>query len=417
VVTLALVGVPITAYSYPAFKALAAAGGALGATFSAAQAAAIAAIAAGSAAALGAGVGGYLLGEAILRGLEQPPVLPDMGEYFEAGNQNQLVRLLYDYYVDGEQLFSNQPSQFVVAPVKGIFFRVIDGASTWFVFDGNGVQQNIVSTGNKASGTRFELKGFVNGANEAVTPTKRLPSYVPKNPSRPAPSSPVPVTIPGLPPFPITPVVVPNPGNDEPSENEERPPGVIVQIPQTGQQFNFTPSGVRESRYNAPNREPFRVPVLTLPPGGKAATPPCCEVDTPECPEVNLDEIVCRLKALQDELLDDGFNNINGETPNANSGFYEALDGDFYKVRIDITQRPANLRIQPSTAPAMDVWFVGWFSWIENGFPGERIPLHFENNCFLAPLNVTGFMYQTNFGCKAIGRWTRRTKRDYVDQC
>lgn len=416
-VTLAFVPTAVAPVAYPAFNAIAATGGVLGGTYAAAKTVALGAIAAGAAAVLGAGIGGYLLGEAIMRGLEVPPILPDMGEYFEAGNPQQLLRITFDYFVDGNQIASDQFSQFLVAPVKGIFFTAENNSSTWYVFDGNGQKQNIISTAGQTQGTRFELKGFVNNQNQTIAPTKRLPSYVPKNPSRPAPGVPVPITVPGVPVFPVTPRTVPNPGNDEPEENEERQPGLIVQIPETGQQFNFTPQGVQITNYNAPNREAFRVPPPILPPSGKAATTRCCDSEPPECPEVNLDEVICRIKTLQDELLDDGFDNINGQTEDGNSGFYEALDGDFHKVRITITQWPSNLRVQPSTSPALDVWYVGWFSWVVNGFPCERQYIHFREHEFLAPPNVTGFMYQTNFGCKAVGRWQRKTKREYVDLC
>lgn len=416
-VVLGLVGAPAAPMTYAAFKALAASGGAIGATYGAAQAAAIGAIATGAAAALGAGIGGFLLGEAILKGLEQPPILPDMGEYYEVGQPQQLVRFTFDYTVDGNPVFTGLYSQYLVAPVKGIFFAVENGSSVWYVFDGNGQKQNIASSTNKASGTQLKILSFELGNGATVAPTKRLPSYVPKNPDRPTPSAPVPVTIPGVPSFPITPIVVPNPGNDDGEDGEERPPGLIVQIPQTGQQFTFTPDGVREGRYNAPNREPFRVPTLVLPPGGKAATPRCCDDGSSEPPEVDLSEIICRLKTLQEEILNDGFNRINGQTAIAPSGFYEELDGDFFKVRVTVTQRPSNLRIQYSTAPATDVWFVGWFAWLENGFPSERLPLHFKDQVFLAPHGVTGFMYQVNQGCLATGQWQRRVKKPYVDNC
>jgi hypothetical protein len=403
--------------TYAAFKALAASGGAIGATYGAAQAAAIAAIAAGSAAALGAGIGGFLLGEAILKGLEQPPVLPDMGEYWAAGVDGGTARVRFDYFQDGNKIFSNLSSQLMPTPVKGVFYSGVAGTAGWYMIDGLGQRQYLVSTTSPVQGTRLEILDIQNTAGQQTQPRTRLPSYAPKNPYLPVPSAPIPVTVPGVPPLPIAPVVVPNPGNDDGEENEERPPGLIVQIPQTGQQFTFTPDGVRESRYNAPNREPFRVPTLVLPPGGKGATPRCCDDGGDEPPEVDLSEIICRLKTLQDEVLNDGFTRTNGQTPTAPSGFYEELDGGFYKVRITVTQRPNNLRIQPSTSPAPDVWYVGWFAWVENGFPSERLPLHFKDQVFLAPERATGFMYQVNAGCLAIGQWQRRVKKPYIDNC
>jgi len=216
---------------------------------------------------------------------------------------------------------------------------------------------------------------------------------------------------------PITPQVIPNPGNDEPEENESRPPGVLVQIPQTGQQFLFTPSGVSISNYNNAARAPFVVPTPVFPPGGTPATPRCCESDAPE-PEPSRDkEIICRIKTLQDEILDDGTDRRNVVIPNGNSGRYEEFDAEFYKVRIQVVSKPANAKIQPSTSPAQDVLYAGWYSWLEGGFEGDRYPIHFENSSILAPPNVTGFVFQMNQGYVGTATLNIRTKRPYVDNC
>lgn len=413
---LALVGAP-SAFTWEAYKATKALGGALGAVLGAADAAAVAGIVGSAAAVVGAGLGGFLIGQAILDQLQPETSMPDMGEYYEVGAQTGLVRIRYEYKVNGEVIFDNALSQFLISPVKGMFYDATNNASTWYVRDGQGNRQNIISTAGQTSGTEFRVIQFELSSGAPIAPTKRLPSYVPTRPGLPTPQPPTPITVPGIPSVPVAPIAVPNPGNDDPEEGGERQPGVVVQVPEAGLQIRYTPSGVFLTNYNAPNKEPFRVPPPILPPGGKAATPECCPQEPPEPPKVDLEEIICRLKALQKELLDDGFDNISGATPQGASGFYEALDGGFYKVQIDITQKPSNLRIQPSTPPALDVWYVGWFSWVENGFPGERMPLHFQNSSFVAPPNVTGFMYQVNAGCLAIGRWTRKVKREYVDFC
>jgi len=417
VVTLALVGAPAAPMSYAAFKALAASGTALGATLSAAKAAALAAMASATALALGAGVGGFLLGQAILEGLEEPQTLPQPGEYVEFSTPGQFAEVQYDTFINGVQQNFGIWGSIGETPSKGLFNDRSGGQWQFYFLDKNNDRRILFSTSSSVDSAEVRVLNFrLSGTNTPIAPTKRLPSYAPNksNPIKPVPTT---IPIPGFPNFPITPRVIPNPGNDNPGENEERPPGVIVQIPETGQQITFAPEGVRISNYGSPNRTPFIVPPAIIPPGNKVATPPCCPSDESPSEEVDLSEIICRLKALQDEILNDGFNVVAGNTANANSGFYEALDGDFYKVQVDITQRPSNLRIQPSTSPALDVWYVGWFSWVTNGFPGERMPLHFENSTFLAPANVTGFMYQVNFGCSAIGRWQRRVKKPYVDNC
>lgn len=415
-VTLALTGAP-SLLTWEAYKATKAAGGALGALLGAAEATALAAIALKTAAVLGAGAGGFMIGQAILAQLAPESTMPDMGEYYEVGTTQQQVRFKFDYTVDGNPVFTGQYSQFLIAPVKGIFFKVVDGGSLWFVFDGNGDQQNITFTSNKAEGTQLRIIEFELANGTKVPPTKRLPSYVPTRPDSPTFAPPATIPIPGVPDFPITPIAVPDTGNDEPAEGGERNPGVVVQVPQTGTQVRFTPGGVQITNYNAPNREPFRVPPINLPPGGKASTPECCPKESPDPEEPNLDEIICRLKALQDEILDDGWDGVSGQTPIAQSGFYEELDGGFFRVQMNLVDRPKNAKIQPSTDPVPDVIYCGWFSWVVNGFPTERLPLHFDDQNFLAPPDVTGFMYQYYAAHTGWAQWTRRTKREYVDFC
>jgi len=261
------------------------------------------------------------------------------------------------------------------------------------------------------------IKSFITSTGQPITPTKRAPSYIPTRPDTPRLPAATPITIPGIPSFPIVPRVVPNPGNEPDIDDEETPPGVIVQIPEAGIQLRYSPDGVTISNYTNPEVKERKAPVLSFPNSGKAATPPCCESETPEPPPNKDDEIICRIKTLQEEILDDGYDFRNGNTPVAQSGFYEEFDVEFFKVKIQVTQTPINLRIQSSNAPAQDVWFVGWFSWVEGGFPGERMPLHFESSNFIAPPGVTGFMYQLNQACAGFGQYRIRTKREYVDAC
>lgn len=136
-----------------------------------------------------------------------------------------------------------------------------------------------------------------------------------------------------------------------------------------------------------------------------------------KCEPYNDASLRCKITTLQTKLLNGGFDVVNGSTAIAQSGEFEALAGNFYRATVIITQRPLNLRIQSSTAPADDVWYVGWFSWLENDSPGERMPLHFQRSTFLAPPGVTGFMYQLNFGCLGNAVYQRRIPKEFVDVC
>jgi hypothetical protein len=120
---------------------------------------------------------------------------------------------------------------------------------------------------------------------------------------------------------------------------------------------------------------------------------------------------------LQDELLDDGFDIVNGQTPNAQSGTLIVPAGGFYKVALIMSTSPANAKIQSSTGVVPDVWYAGWFSWTKDGRPGERIPIHFEAQELLAPPEVDGFFYQYNQAYEGSAIWQRRVKREFVDRC
>lgn len=413
---LALVGAPgkLTWEAYKAAKAL---GGVLAAVFGAAEAAAVGGLIGSTAAAVGAGVGGFMIGEYILKQLELPQTMPPPGEYFEFNTPGQFAEVQYDTFIEGVQQNFGIWGSIGETPSRGLFNRKEDGNWIFYFLDANEDRRLLFSTSSTVTSAEVKILNFrLSGTTTPITPTKRLPSYAPNksNPVQPVPTT---IPIPGFPDFPISPRVVPNPGNDDPNENEEREPGVVVQIPETGQQIKFTPSGVEITNFRNPSTEPTRVPPPILPPGISAATPPCCESEPPEPPEIDLTEIICRIKTLQDEILDDGYNYRTVNTNQAQSGRYEEFDVEFERVKIQIQQRPGNLRIQSSNSPAMDVWYVGWFSWIVNGFPGERIPIHFSDSNFLPPIGVTGFMFQLNAGCEGFGAARIRDKRPYIDNC
>jgi len=155
------------------------------------------------------------------------------------------------------------------------------------------------------------------------------------------------------------------------------------------------------------------VPEVPKPPGGnKVAAPPCCKPES--APDT---ELLCRVKTLQAKILDDGFNFTSRTTPVGQSGFFDEPGTIFERVEIDLTSFPVNVRVQPSTFPVPDVYFVGWFSWLADGDPGERIPLSFRGSGFTPPVGVTGFMYQLNFSCEGFATYVTRVKRPYVDNC
>lgn len=181
--------------------------------------------------------------------------------------------------------------------------------------------------------------------------------------------------------------------------------GVVVNIDLGGINFNVGKDAPQTP--TIPGVDPRPIPPAPTSPNSPLA----------KCEPYDDSALQCRVESLQDGLLDGGFDIINGQTATAVSGSYLNTSGGFFKVAMVITQRPANLRIQSSDSPAPDVWYVGWFAWTKDGRPGLRQPLHFEEQSWLAPDDVDGFIYQLNRGCLGSGVWQRRVKRDYVDVC
>lgn len=410
---LGLIGAPVRVIPYPAYKALKNAGGVLGNLLSAAEAKAVQSIVGSTALAVGAGIFGYSIGEAILKSLERPEVIPNPGDYFEAGNPGGVAKVTFSYYVNGDPVFSSIDSVAMPLPIKGSFYRVdaINGAA-FFVRDGNGEQRNLVSTTFPVPGARLVIEGFKTApGNVPIVPSKRVPSTLPNNPN-PQPIVPVPLPVPGSPDFPITPEVVPNPDNDPNQDDKEVQPGVIVKIPETGSQIRFTPDGVSIGRYKSPDTLPFEVPQPDLPDTNKrVASPPC------PCPEPDLSEVVCRIETLQDEILDDGYNSANTVTAIDQSGIVTGIANEIQVVRVVVLSQPSNSRVQPSSGAVPDVLFIGWFSWVYNGRPGERVPIHFADTSFTPDRSANGFIFQLYSGCTGQATYTTRIKRPYIDAC
>lgn len=197
------------------------------------------------------------------------------------------------------------------------------------------------------------------------------------------------------------------------------PPGAIQFRPEFnvdvgGVNVNFDLGGVTfsigkpaESQPKLPGTDPRQPSIPPTQPRSPLA----------KCEPYNDAALQCKVETLQEGLLNGGYDIVNGSTATAQSGKYVDQDGEFYKVTVVVTERPINLKIQPSTAPADDVWFVGWFAWLENDRPLLRQPLHFEAQSWFAPENVTGFVYQLNFGCKGAAVWQRRVRKAFVDVC
>lgn len=81
-----------------------------------------------------------------------------------------------------------------------------------------------------------------------------------------------------------------------------------------------------------------------------------------------------------------------------------------YSASVDVTHYPVNARSQPGGV-ADDVIYLGWFSWIFGSSHGERLPLHFEHQTFMAPPGASGFSYTCYKGTLATSRSVRKVPK------
>lgn len=400
--------------AYPAYNALKNIAPTFAALAEAAEAAAVAAAVADGALILGAGFAGYAIGEAILAQLRPtPPPIPTQNAW-KGGQPGTKIRVLAHSVTNntGRSNFDNVFDSPIIGPV--------------FRYQGGGVYVAGVVAGPNAqlvgyvSGSPTSFSDFftidsvetVNGGTVPEmfkTPTPQL------KPVPEAPKLPATVPFPGFPDgFPITPTVVPNPNNNPDGDDIGTQPGIMVKIPEAGLQFEYTPTGVRTSRYTGPDTRPFELPQLPPPPTApKVATEPC------PCPEskVDLSEVLCRLKALESGLLTDGYAYTTHVGGSGQGQVVSAIADELLYVEIQIDSFSPKERTQRSAPGTPTVFFIGWFSWVIGQFPSERMPISYLNHNFIAPPNATGYLYSLHDGATATHRYVTRKTKDYVDNC
>lgn len=411
---LGLVGVPPTPISYPTFTQLATGAGFGASTLRAAATVAAEAIVAQGALLVGAGLGGFFIGQKILENLEYTGVQPTIRQLFKTPSNIGQIRVIAEAkLVNGPlQTFDNVFNSPIVIPVSN-------------VLDNDIIQQGaLVGTGAvfvgylQAARSLIEVPLTVVSINKVngdpIEGLRPNPSYDPVAPKAPT-KRPILVPIaPGIPDFPITPEIVPYDPTLPRPQDENREPGVVVKIPEVGLQITFSPTGVTVGKYSAPDTEPFEFPDSTNePPPKKVATPPC------PCPEGESkdDEIICRIRTLQDEILDDGYTFTSTTTPSGQGASVTISEDELFTVGITITEFPRNERTQPSAPGTSTVFFIGWFAWMYNGFPGERVPISYLNTNWIAPPDANGYTYSLHSLCLSTSTYVTRRKKDYIDLC
>jgi hypothetical protein len=400
--------------SYEAFKAASATGTAFGGLLTAARAAAIAAIVTDGALVAGAGLAGFAIGNEILRRLEYTGPEPTVRQLYKAPPGSGRIRVF------AVAKFKNQPEQ----QFENVFDSPIVGPVS---FDNGGILQMGVLVGPSSTFVQYTGAGRdlydqpltitgVTAENGSPVPNLlRMPTFAPTFPTA-VPTLPTTIPIaPGEPDFPITPTVVPNPANDPSTEDEKaKTPGVIVQVPEAGQQVVFTPTGVQIQNYSAPNTRPYEFPKFPPPPN-----PP--KVAQQECPcpegENKSAEIICRIKTLQKELLDDGFTQTVRSQGPAQCVSDTGFDKEFRFIEVTATQVPANAKQIPYPSPGISTVFVGNIQFEIKGGYTDPIPVRSTHQVTPAPAESTGYVVSSAFGFEVRANAYLYVKKDYVDNC
>jgi hypothetical protein len=401
--------------TYGAFKASAEAGGFLGGVLSAARAAAIASIVAEGSLVAGAGLAGFAIGQQILRNLEYTGPEPTIRQLYKAPAGSGTLRVTAIAKLTGrpEETFVNDFPSPVVIPVS---FETAGSVRQGALVGPNATFVAYIQAGRDLIERGLEVISITAVNGDPVPNLLKLPQFAPVFPVEPFK---LPTTVPiapGIPDFPITPTVPVNP-NNEPDENDEtaKTPGVVVQIPETGQQITFAPGGVQIQRYRSPATAPFEAPKIPPPP----TTPKVAPIECP-CPSnepADIKELLCRVKALESGLLSDGFDYKRTVGAGGQGGVVTGIADELVYVEIAINSFAPNERTQRAAPGTPTVFFIGWFSWMIGNFPSDRTPISYLNHNFIAPPNATGYLYSLHDGATATSAYTTRKAKDYVDLC
>jgi hypothetical protein len=363
---------------------------------------------------LGGGAFGFWLGQQILKGLEYTGAEPPVGIKYQTPKNGQKIRVIATFKPVGgaEQTFDNVFDN----PVFGPTAKTLGVLTSYGMIVGDpGTFVQYVATTPDLIEQPLQITSVTALDGSPAPGLRKVPGYLPQSPPA-LPSVPTTVpTAPGLPDFPITPTVVPNPANtpDE-DDNTAKEPGVIVQIPELGMQVNFGPSTVTISRFRDPTTGPWEVPTQTPPPDDKkVAAPPC------QCPEEENKsaEIICRLKALEKEILNDGYTldlRLAGPAQCLSaSGFTK----EFRYLETTVAALPQNAKRIRYPEPGIDTVFCGNLQFTVLGVPGEVIPIRNLHQITVAPTGADGYVISGDNGFQlSVGAYLY-TKKDYVDLC
>lgn len=398
--------------SYEEAGSLAASGTALGEIVTVAGEAAAAAIAAEPLLVLGAGLAAAAAGEAILNKLNPQAPKPQLDNNRRTGGRiggNYIVE--FKYKLQGQAPATN--SVYANGPVEGITSQQGDNNFTNFFLAAGGALIGLLSAATPLIEQAPQISNVTkNDGSPADGPYINPQWSSPGGVVLPTPT-PVNINIPGLTdPYPVTPCVLPS-QRRQPGIQPQQPiqPSVQVYIPEVGVLVNYSPLNVTIN-FTAPSTTSVVIaPPSPIDPVFKYPEDPC------HCPEVNTTEIICRLKRLQTDLLDNGYtyNSIAG--PSGESGTVDNIVDPLYAVEITVTQAPSNARGEYGGGNAPDLQYSGWLEWRYNGKNTSRERIDFVDTVHFAPLGATGFAYTVYGGFSASSTYITKVKKPYVDNC
>jgi hypothetical protein len=231
----------------------------------------------------------------------------------------------------------------------------------------------------------------------AYAPTIQVPGVL--NPTKPFPF------LPGNPnlPMEIVPFKRPNkttdPDTTDPNQEEE--PGVIVKIPDLGTQITFTPGGADIQSYNPTDT------ARAAPQQDSRKSPPKAATEVCDCP-CDVSEVLAKIKEVKDEedeikkLVEPKEYDHHTAVRLSGSGGSFTLQPYCRAVRVQVTVFPSNREGYDGNG-GPDIVFAGWHAFGGAGvFGGERVPIQYYDNVYLAPENAGTFTYGLKTGYEGI---------------
>lgn len=272
--------------------------------------------------------------------------------------------------------------------------------------------QGILSSSDPASLDNFKVEDF------EATPVDGLPDdcgdfYPPIRQGNIVPYSPAPiVSIPGpggLGPINVAPVIIPvtlaPTINFKPEFNVSlgpfnvniNPGGFDINL---NPEFNFpiTPGADNPSYPTAPPGTP------TKPPNNGKGEENCCDV----IDEINdkVDELLdCERCAKEYQVIPNG-------ASSGNANIVTGLMDEVVYAEVNVTTVPVNRKTQWGGG-AIDVEWLGWFWFLRDGKPDERLPIDADSKTFTAPAGVNGYAYTLYVGCN--GNATAYSRREVTE--